>query len=724
MNPKPAMFVLLISCIGLLAASVIGDEGMWPLYDLDKLPWEDLERLGLELGPDDIFNPGGGGLSDAVINLGGGSASFVSETGLIVTNHHVAYGAIQKQSTVDANYLRDGFYAPTPTDEIPAIGYNVYVTLAVEDVTDRIATALDDSMDDLDRYLAIDGAIKEIVAEAETGRDVRCEVAKMFGGSRFMLYTYFQIRDIRIVYAPPESIGKFGGDIDNWMWPRHTGDFSFLRAYVAPDGSSADYSPDNVPYRPKRFLPISSQGIEDGSFAMMIGFPGRTQRYRDSYSIDYLVNVYYPHSIEILEDELVIIDEASVRDSAVGLRLASKKAGINNWLKKNIGTLEGFERGDILRKSRHREQALSQFLSANPELNAEYGSVLHSLDSLHRASLKTAKRDMIFGRLIWGADYLNMASTIYRWAVEREKENLERDRGYQDRDTLRAIKRLRHAQINLIPSVDRMFFTYFARRALELPSGQKIEAVERLFAGGADGGGSEYIDEVADRMYAGSRIGDLDARLDMFHMSREELEALDDPFMDLATALYPETEEMKERNRRKSGARNRLEPKLLRAYAIWKGRELYPDANGTKRLSYATVAGYSPRDAIRYHHLTGLAGVMEKETGADPFIVPEEVKQVYRDGDFGKYIDSSINDVPVNFLTTNDGTNGNSGSPVINGKGELIGIDFDSNYESVAKDYMYMPRLSRSIVVDIRYALFLMDEVYHLDNLLKELTIR
>ncbi len=724
MSPKSVITLLTIFSIIIAAVSALADEGMWPLYDLDKLSWGELEALGLELDPEDIFNPGRGGLSDAVINLGGGTASFVSGKGLIVTNHHVAYGAIQRQSTVDTNYLRDGFYAPTLTDEIPAIGYKVYVTIGVEDVTDRVMGAIDDDIDDMDRFLAVDSVIKAIVAECEADRDVRCEVARMFGGSKYVLYTYFYIRDVRIVYAPPDAIGKFGGEIDNWMWPRHTGDFSFLRAYVAPDGSSAEYSPDNIPYRPNRFLPISSEGVSEGSLAMMIGFPGKTQRYRDSYSLDFLVNVYYPRSIKILEDELAIIEEASARDSVVDLRLASMKAGVNNWLKKSVGTMEGFERSDILENSRSREQELSRFLSADPDLNAKYGHVLGSLDSLHRASLKTALHDMVLGRLVRGADYLGMASSIYKWAVEREKDDLERDRGYQDRDSLRAIERLRHTQINLIPSVDRMFFAYFVKQALDLPPGQEIDAIEKRFAGGANGGTPAFLDEVTEKMYAESRMGDLDARLEMFHMTRGELEKLDDPFMELAIALHPELEARRERDRRESGARSRLEPKLLQAYSIWKSQELYPDANGTKRLSYGTVEGFAPRDAIEYHYLTGLAGVLEKETGADPFIIPEEVKSVYRNGVGGEYVDESIDDIPVNFLTTNDGTNGNSGSPVINGKGELIGIDFDSNYESVAKDYMYMPELSRSIVVDIRYALYLMDEVYHLDNLLKELTIQ
>ncbi len=723
MHPKSFFGIMLIIGIFFIAAGAHADEGMWPLYELNKINFDSLHNRGLALTPGQIFNPGQGGLSDAVINLSGGTASFVSEDGLIVTNHHVAFGAIQRQSTVDTNYLRDGFYAPTREDEIPAIGYSVYVTLAVDDVTDQIKSVVTDDMDDLARYQAIEDKTKEIVAACEDGRDVRCEVAKMFDGLSYIRYTYFQIRDVRIVYAPPEAIGKFGGEIDNWMWPRHTGDFSFMRAYVAPDGSSAEFSRDNVPYHPSAFLPIASDGVHEGDLTILIGFPGRTMRYQDSYSLEYLIDIYYPNMIKNLEAQLAIIDEASELDSSVALRLASSSAGLNNWLKKSQGTLAGFERSDILEKRREKEQALTQFLKSDPQLEAKFGDVLPAFDSLNRETLKTAYKDMYLSWLRYGTDYLQMASSIYRWAVEREKPNAERAPHFQDRDTTRTLERLKTAQINLIPAVDETTFRYMIKLTLELPAGQKIKAMENLMAGVPPDRQDSAIARLAAEYYAKTTIGNADERIRMFHMSKAELEQLHDPFIDLAIALYPEREEMRERDKKASGVTNRLTPKLVEAYAIWKKYDLYPDANGTKRFNYGSVKGYSPQDAVWYTYLTSLTGLMDKETGADPFIVPAQVKKAYFSRDYGTYIDPLINDVPIDFLTTNDGTNGNSGSPVVNGKGELIGLNFDGNYEGLGLDYMYRPDLCRSIMVDIRYVLFLIDRVYHLDNLMNELTI-
>ncbi len=723
MHARSFMTNVVILAVCLLTAGAFADEGMWPLYDLNKINIDSLYSRGLELTPDQIYNPGQGGLTDAVINLSGGTASFVSPDGLIVTNHHVAFGAIQRQSTVDTNYLRDGFYAPARADEIPAIGYSVYVTLAVDDVTDQIKSAVTDDMNDRERYQAIEDKTKEIVAACEDGRDVRCEVSKMFNGLSYIRYTYFQIRDVRIVYAPPEAIGKFGGEIDNWMWPRHTGDFSFLRAYVAPDGSSAEFSRDNVPYHPTAFLPVASSGVHQDDFSMLIGFPGHTSRYEDSYTLDYLINFYYPKMVDELQAELAIIDEASDLDSSVALRLASSAAGLNNWLKKSQGTLAGFKRSHILEARREQEQALTDFLKSDPKLEAEFGYVLPALDSLNQAGMKTAYKDLYLGWLMYGPDYLSMASTIYRWSVEREKPDTEREPRYQDRDTTRALERLKTAQINLIPTVDKTSFRYLVNLMLELPAGQKIGAIEDLFKDVPADQLDSAIARMADTYYAETKIGNVDERIKMFHMSKAELENLHDPFIDLAMALYPDYQEMRERDKKASGAANRLTPKLIEAYAIWKNYDLYPDANGTMRFSYGSVKGYSPQDAVWYTYITSLTGLMDKETGKDPFIVPEPLKKAYFSRNFGTYIDPYINDIPVNFLTTNDGTNGNSGSPVINGKGELIGLNFDGNYEGLGLDYMYRPELCRSIMVDIRYVLFLIDRVYHLDNLLNELTI-
>ncbi len=706
-----------------LFASALADEGMWPLYSLDQLPLDTLKAYGLKLQPKDIYNPAGGGLADAVVQLGA-TGSFVSPDGLMLTNHHVAFRAVQEQSTVETNYLRDGFYAATHDLEIPALGYKAFITLGMEDVTTRVLKGVSDKMADIDRYKTIDLNIKKIVRDTESGRDVKAKVARMFGGKQYMLYTQFELKDIRIVYVPPEAIGNFGGDIDNWMWPRHTGDFSFLRAYVAPDGKSAEFAKENVPYKPKVWLQVEPNGIREGDYSMTLGFPGSTERYISSYDLANQIENGYPNTITTYEDEINIMMQAGRRDSSIALRLASDLQGLNNTLKNSYGTMEGFKKGNILERKREEERQLMEWLKTNPALYKKFGTVLPELDSLYQSRLSYQQQDRVLSYLSWGCDYLRLANSIYRWSIEREKSDLERERGYQKRDEAGAVERLKNAQINLIPEVDKEILKYFMNRALQLPEGQKIPAFERLVAEVDAPQRNEYISRLVEELYAGTKVGTTEERLKMFGMSRAELEKLNDPFINLAKALKPEQDEMRERGKQFSGAETRLAPKLIHAFAEWKQAKMYPDANGTMRLSYGQVKGYTPRDAITYRYATGLGGVMEKESNLDPFTVPAQLSAAYGKRDFGRWLDPVINDVPVDFLTTNDITGGNSGSPVINGEGKLIGVAFDGNWEGVASDYLFAPKVTRTIVVDVRYILYLIEKVYHYDNLMRELGVQ
>ena len=718
--PKPWLLSVAILLVLVFSASLSAEEGMWPIYDLDKLPWDQMKQRGLELDPLDVYNPDGISLTDAIVDISGGSSSFVSENGLIITNHHVAMGAIQKQSTLDQHYVRDGFYAPTLKDEIPAIGYTVSVLLSIEDKTEEVLSAVNDDMTDEERYDAVEAVSKKIIREAEEGRDVKCHLACMFEGKQYMLFTNFEIKDIRIVQAPPNDIGAYGGDIDNWMWPRHCGDFAFVRAYVAPDGSSADYSEDNVPYRPKAWFPISSEGVRDGDFTILLGFPGKTHRYTSAAYIDYLQNKYYPLYLQTAEDRIAILEGEAAKDSSIALRLMSEKSGINNFMKKTYGIQKGFKRIDAYHRKLEAERQLAEFINSNADAKEKYGGVLEEIDSLYAVKNSQYRMDHYRDYIVYACDYLSMANRIYRWAVEREKEDEDRQPGYQDRDTEKTTRRLRDAQINLVPSHDLLVLKYFVMKILQLPDDQRITAIDNFFGKDAS---EAMIEQKLEEMYAGTRIGDLDARMAMFGQSKEELEALDDPFINLAMALRPELDSAERRDEVFEGAMERLNPQLIQAYADWKGDELYPDANGTLRFNYGRVRGYSPADAIVYKPFTTLEGIMEKETGKDPFVVPEKLKEVYRRKDFGKYYDSTLGGVIVNFISDNSGTNGSSGSAVLNGKGELVGIDFDTGFEGVSADYIYNPDVCRAVIVDMRYVLFLIDHVYKQKELVAELTI-
>ncbi|MBI5265874.1 MAG: S46 family peptidase [candidate division Zixibacteria bacterium] len=710
--------LLIVICA---AVTVSADEGMWPLYMLDKLHWDSLTAMGLQLKPNDIYNAEGTGLASAVLQVGA-TGSFVSPNGLLLTNHHVAFGAIQEQSTLEHNYVRDGFYAATFKEELPALGYKASATVSIEDVTKRIMSVVKPGMSDLKRYEAIDLETKKLIREVESRGDVKARVARMYEGKQYMLYTMVELRDIRIVYVPPEAIGNYGGDIDNWMWPRHTGDFSFLRAYVGPDGRPAAFAPENVPYHPKAYLSVSTEGIKEGDFAMTLGFPGRTSRYVSSFELANQINFYYPNAIKTSEDQIRIIGDAGKADSAIELRMSSRMQGLNNSLKKSYGILEGFRKRDVLAYKRDQEQQLRNYLAANPKLQKQYGGLLTAIDSLCKAREAYQQRDFMLGRMAYGSDYLRLASTLYRWACERKKPDLERERGYQDRDIPAAKERLQNAQINLVPEVDKLVFKYFLGRVLALPQDQRVPAIDKLAEGHlADPG---YIDGLVDRMYAASKVGDSSARLNMFAMDQKDIELTNDPFIDLAKALKPEIDAQMKRSKTFDGALTRLAPLLIMAYADWRKDEMYPDANGTMRLSYGQVKGYSPSDATTYFYETGIKGVMQKETGQDPFIVPAKLAQTYTTGNMNGYLDPAINDVPVDFITTNDITGGNSGSPVINGKGKMIGIAFDGNWEGVASDYLFNPPVTRTIAVDMRYIVYLIDKVYAYKGLLSELGIQ
>ncbi len=722
---KTAFHTLLLVCsLGFLYLISQAEEGMWLMDAIDQLPIDSLKARGLELTAEEIYDPKGGGIANAVAKVGGASGSFVSPEGLIITNHHVAFSAVQKQSSPEHNYLRDGFYAPTKEEELPAIGYNVYVVKSFQDVTHQVLGAVNERMSGLKTYTAIEKISKKIIREAEEGRDVRCEVVSMYGGSQYYLFTYFKIRDVRVVFAPPGSIGDYGGEIDNWMWPRHAGDFAFLRAYVTPAGKSADYSTDNVPYSADVYLKLSSAGVREGDFVMLIGFPGKTKRYESSFSIDKMVNHDYPLDIRTRREVVSILKKASAEDSSVAIRLSSPIKGLNNYLKKNQGMLEGFERAHILQKKIEEEGALSQFLNENLKLKKKYGHVLAELGSLFEEQRKVQEKKFVVDWMTNRSKFLDFASTIYKWSLERKKKDRDREPGYQDRDTLETREWLEDAQVNLVPSADKRVLAYFLKKALELPSDQKIRAIERIFEGegGLDRG--KTLERFVDDLYQRTELGSLQQRLKMFGMSQEELERQNDPFIHFAKRLEVEREELRQRKKEFSGTLSRLEPKLIQAYGEWKGGKLYPDANRTIRFNYGQVKGYLPQDAVSFRYITTLTGVMEKDLNREPFDAPGELEEVYSRKDFGHYFDASIGDVPVNFLSTNDITNGNSGSPVMNGRGELVGLAFDGNYESISSDYVFEPELTRAINVDIRYVLFLLDKAYQAKDLLSELSIR
>jgi hypothetical protein len=577
-------------------------------------------------------------------------------------------------------------------------------------------------MTDFERYVAIDKKKKEIVKKAEGEGDVECSVEAMNYGMAYYLFTSLKLKDIRLVYVPPRSIGEYGGDIDNWMWPRHTGDFAFLRAYVGPDGKPADYSKNNVPYKPKSYLKVSARGIKENDFTMIMGYPGRTYRHLTSFAIEEDQEFRYPLQIKTAADLIQIFEEFSRENKEAAVKLSSSIKSLNNTLKNNQGMLEGLKKTKIFNKKRAEEMAFLEFLNKNPMLYKKYGPLLSQIEVLYQEQKKFREKKALLRWITRGSLMLDCALIINKWSIEKEKKDMERELGYQEKDLPNIELRLKVAQRSLVPEADKKALEYFFKRALALPKGQKIKAVEKIVSHNPNHP-DQAISEFLGIIYGETVLFSAKERVSLLHLSQKEFSMLIDPFIKFAAELEEEKEFLNIKAKEFSGAFSRLMPLYLEGIEWWKKSILYPDANRTLRLNFGRVKGYSPQDALTYHYLSSLTGVIEKHTGVEPFDNPGKLLKVYQTKDFGSYVDKNIHDVPVNFLTTTDSTGGNSGSPVLNAKGELIGLLFDGNYEAMYSDYFFDPKVTRSINVDIRYVLFIAEKVDKALNVLEELTI-
>jgi hypothetical protein len=708
-----------IIALNVFAAVTLADEGMWPLDSLDKLPWKDLRERGLKLSSEEIL-----ALKDAVVLLGGGTGSFVSPQGLVITNHHVAYGAIQFQSTARENFIANGFLAKTREEELPAPGYTASVLVDFRDVTREVLAATKPEMSDAERQQAIDRRRNEIAREAEKrAPGLRATVVDMLSGKRYMLYVYQEFKDVRLVYAPPASVGEYGGEIDNWMWPRHTGDFSFMRVYAGPDGNPAPYSKDNVPYRPKRWLKLATKPVREGDFVMVLGYPGTTMRYRSSYSIAFNQNVTYPRQIAFYSDLIRLLEEEGNKDPELRVRFASRLKGLYNSLKYMQGMVEGLKKTRLVAKKQEQERQFQAFLQRRPDFQQRYGDVLPSIEKLYRELSTYEAKQAVLGYFNFSTVF-SFARTIWYWADERAKPPEERDPGFNEEELPRVKENFQNAERNLHVPTDKRILALVLRRAAQLPEGQRIQALEPVLGNWKGEVLDQRIERFVDSLYAGTKVIDLNERLKMLGMTKAEIEQLGDPLIRFAAELRKESKELEDRYRAFSGAVTRLRGLLIEGFQAWRGGALYPDANRTLRLTYGTVCGYSPRDAVWYKWATTLRGVVEKDTGEDPFDCPEPLKEIAASRDYGRYVHPDLKDVMVNFLADLDITGGNSGSPVLNGKGELVGVAFDGNYEAMTSDFVFDPDLTRAISVNIGYVLFIADRLNKAENVLRELGVR
>ena len=720
------LFMVLV--LVLVALPAVADEGMWMPQQIPALA-DRLKALGFT-GDAKSFADLTGFPMGAVVSLGGCSASFVSPEGLMVTNNHCVQGALQYNSKPDRNLMVDGFLARTKEDELwNGPGSRVFVTVSVKDVTDAIMGKIDPKIPDRRRYDVVEQRVKAQTAACEKG-GLRCNVAPFFEGLKWYEIGQMEIQDVRLVYAPAQGIGNFGGETDNWQWPRHTGDFSFYRAYVSKEGKAVPYAKENVPYRPKHFLKVSPKGASPGELVFVAGYPGRTARLNPYAEVRETVEWSLPRSIKRFTDQIAILEALGKDDKETALKVANQIRGRNNSLTKSKGVLQGMVKGGLLAEREAQEKDLVAWIAAEPTRKAKYGQVLPEINRILAERTKTRERDALLAEMsgIMGSA-LGSAQTLYRFSVEKPKKDADRDKEFQERDWQRLRERQERAQRSLSPKADRALMKYTLVDVAKLPAGLRIDALDKeigLTPGMSEADAAKACDAWLDKLYAGTKMYDKDFRMSLFDKTTAEIVATKDSMLTLAAALYPMQEANREKTKERSGANYRLGPPYAEALLAKAGGLVSPDANSTLRVTYGTVKGVGPRDGMYYLPQTTLKGILEKATGTGEFNAPkaelDAIKAVLG-GQPTPYLDPKLRDVPVDFLSNVDTTGGNSGSATLNSQGELVGLLFDGTFDTVASDYLFDKEKTRSIHVDTRNMLWVMTDVDKAANLLVEMGV-
>ena len=708
--------ICLFTALAVSIGTIRADEGMWMLPLLQKMNAKAMKNLGCELSPKDIYDINNSSLKDAIVQFGGGcTGEIVSSQGLLFTNHHCGYSSIQKLSSVEHDYLKDGFWAMNNSEELPCEGLTVTFLQSMQDVTPVIEKAKEkarkeyaDSADvETHVFHAANKAMGELEEAAEADNPhCDADVQTFYNNNVYYLIIYKTYKDIRFVGAPPSSIGKFGADTDNWMWPRHTGDFSIFRVYADKDNNPAEYSPENIPLNTGKFLKISLAGIKEGDYTMVMGFPGRTTRFQTSPELksqirtnDIRIAARTIRQNAMLEDMLA--------DPKVKIQYASKYSGSSNGWKKWQGMKLAFEKLGIIERAEQEEAAFTKWVNSNKKRQAKYGTVLKDIENAVSASSKAKDA------------YTKAAESIYKVEITQiaaqMKSTADRyiDKGTDTLEALRqALETLRPIYKDYSADTDRKITKAMLKFYRENAAPE--DYIESLAEMDIDA----YVDGLFDNSVFTSEAALEEA------VKKEGYKVFKDPAFKAARQMINKTYYLfitsQAHDKELSKARELYTAALLE----WKkGEPSYPDANFTMRLTYGTVKGYSPKDAVIYRHYTTLDGVMQKENPESwEFIVPEKLKELWRNKDFGRYA-MKDGKMPVAFLSNNDITGGNSGSPVLNARGELVGLAFDGNWESMSSDVMFEPDLQRCINVDIRYVLFIIEKFGGAGWLLDEMTI-
>lgn len=708
--------------LAILSGFAHADEGMWMPQQLPQVA-KQLKAAGLKLDPSKLTKltefPMG-----AVVSLGGCSASFVSPQGLVVTNHHCVYNSIAVNSTPERDLLANGFLAKTLDEELPAApGSRIYVTEEVANVSDQVITPEVAKLSGKARIDAIERNQKKLTADCEKDAGYRCTVASYYGGLEFYRLKQLEVRDVRLVHAPPSGVGKFGGDTDNWMWPRHTGDYGFYRAYVSRDGKSAEFSKDNVPYRPKHHLKVAKEGSKEGDFIMVLGYPGRTNRHRLPSEVAFTFDWNYPAFVQASGEILAIIERETKNDPAAKLKYAGQVANVNNYYKNRKGMLTSYENSDFLQRKTAEHNALKAWVNANPARKAQFAADIEAAEKLIAERDAGTKKNFFLGYA--QPKFLSSARALYRLANERTKPDAERKSGYQERDMPRLTSVITGQDRTYDEKVDKALVLNFLKQYNAQPAAEHDAAFDAAL-GIKPGMGEAELKALLDRIYAGSKLANKEERLAWLKKSPQEFQASNDSFIKAAVAMYDaamqdEAKEEELAGKIQQAYGNYMKAKI--AYMNSRGQAVYPDANGTLRVTFGKIAGrdHGADGTEGWTAFTTVKGIIAKHTGEGEFNAPAAQLAAIKAKDFGKYVDPKLKTVPVNYLATLDITGGNSGSAALNAKGELIGLAFDGTLDSIISDWDFNKANTRDIQVDVRYMLWNMQHVDKADNLLKEM---
>jgi hypothetical protein len=699
----------------------IADEGMWLPQLLNSMNIKDMKKNGLKLTAEQIYSVNKSSLKDAIVQFGGGcTAEIISNEGLILTNHHCGYSAIAAHSTVEKDYLTNGFWAMNKSEELTNPNLTAVIINRIEDVTTKVFFGADANLSETKRDSIIKANIKQLEKDAVVGTHYNAFIRPFFYGNEYYMFIVETFKDVRMVGAPPSSIGKFGGETDNWAWPRHNADFSVFRIYAGKDNKPAEYSPENVPYKPKHVIPISLKGYKQGDFTMVYGFPGRTQEYLTSYAVDLIMNESNPIKVDLREKRLNIMAADMRQSNAVRIAYASKYASIANYYKKWMGEMNGLKKYDAVTKKQIIENDFVTEIKKDPTKFEKYGQILPQLAKIYKEYSLLNKQVDYFSECLMAIDLFSYARNYTSLITELKKKQkninntfdknlldfkkLAFFKGYNKATDVKMCEVMLDAYIKGVQSSDR---PPVLDSLINTHQNNSKKITEFLFTN----------TNFADKEKAEAMLNDLEKFPQLFE--RDPAYYITNAIVKFySTNIFPQFQY----NEREI---NELQKLYIQGQKEdLKNKKFYPDANSTLRVAYGKVDTYKPKDGVEYHYQTTLDGIMEKEIpGDEEFDVPAKLKELYLKKDFGKYADKN-GKLPVAFIASNHTTGGNSGSPVFNAKGELIGTNFDRNWEGTMSDIMYNPTQCRNIVLDIRYTLFVIDKFAGAGYLLNEMKLK